>query len=210
MPEKTILKDAGQILPSNAIFKYKDYDSYACFSTLFRYKLLFEKGSYWVDTDTICLKPFKAKSEYVFSSEYIQSSEIRNVSRTKRANVGIMKAPPGSDIMEHCYKKSSAADKETLKWGENGPLLVEAAIQEFHLQEYVTHPYSFCPINWWEAQNSISSSFLINIKEKTKILIGKSQAVHLWNEIWRRNNIDKNATFPTNCIYEQLKKRYLK
>jgi len=34
-------------------------------------------------------------------------------------------------------------------------------------------------------------------------------AIHLWNEIWRRGNLNKNATYHPGSIYEKLKKKYL-
>jgi hypothetical protein len=34
-------------------------------------------------------------------------------------------------------------------------------------------------------------------------------AVHLWNEMWRRNQRDKDETYDPGCLYEQLKRRYL-
>ena len=58
VPEGTVIKDANEIVPSDMIFKYKEHNSYAGFSNIFRYKLLFDKGGYWVDTDNVCLKPF--------------------------------------------------------------------------------------------------------------------------------------------------------
>jgi hypothetical protein len=69
IPNGTTIKDANKILPSSKIFKYKNHDSYAGFANLFRYKLLLERGSYWVDTDIICLKPFQDKTEYVFAGQ---------------------------------------------------------------------------------------------------------------------------------------------
>ena len=69
LPEGTILRDANEIVSSEKIFKYRDYDSYAGFSNHFRYKLLLQNGGWWADLDLICLKPFDFKTGYVFSSE---------------------------------------------------------------------------------------------------------------------------------------------
>ena len=37
-----------------------------------------------------------------------------------------------------------------------------------------------------------------------------THAIHLWNELWRRSNQDKDARYPAGCLYEQLKERYLR
>ncbi|MCF8323269.1 MAG: hypothetical protein K9I26_09045, partial [Flavobacterium sp.] len=64
VPDDTIIKDANRIIPSDKIFKYRK-GSYAGFADWFRYKLLFEKGGFWVDTDVICMKPFLFDSNII-------------------------------------------------------------------------------------------------------------------------------------------------
>jgi len=40
--------------------------------------------------------------------------------------------------------------------------------------------------------------------------IGEStRAIHLWNELWRRDGRDKNGIYPPDCLYQRLKQRYL-
>jgi hypothetical protein len=36
-----------------------------------------------------------------------------------------------------------------------------------------------------------------------------AHAIQLWNELWRQSGVDKNVRFPTGCLYERLKERYL-
>ena len=36
----------------------------------------------------------------------------------------------------------------------------------------------------------------------------ENYAVHLYNEVWRRNGCNKNAIYEQGCLYEQLKQRY--
>src|SRR4051812_10885773 len=53
VPAGVTLQDAGQILPKSLIFRNqlgKGKGSVAAFSDLFRYKLLLERGGWWVDT----------------------------------------------------------------------------------------------------------------------------------------------------------------
>jgi len=65
VPKGTTILDANTIIPKSKIFRYAN-GSVACFADYFRYKLLFDKGNWWVDTDVICLKPFNFKEKYVF------------------------------------------------------------------------------------------------------------------------------------------------
>ncbi len=199
VPAGVTIKDASTILSPDKIFKYKDHDNYAGFANLFRYKLILEKGNYWVDTDMICLKPFDHTTDYVFSSERSKHP----TSDTKiQVNTGVIEAPIGSAIMVYCYSESARKDHDTLKWGETGPLLLMKAVKKFDMGRYVANPEAFCPVNWWDWNQVLERS------PDMKVLAG-SQAVHLWNEMWRRHEVDKSGTFDESCLYEQLKKVYL-
>jgi hypothetical protein len=201
IPNGTTIKDANKILPSSKIFKYKNHDSYAGFANLFRYKLLLERGSYWVDTDIICLKPFQDKTEYVFAGQRKQKKGFFQFKRETIVNNCLIKAPAGSAIMDYCFSESDGKDPEKLAWGETGPVLLTPAVKKFDLWGYVEKPEIFCSIDWWNWRQFIN-------KSPDEKALRHSQAVHLWNEMWRRDNIDKSDAFPEECIYEQLKKRY--
>lgn len=195
IPEGAVKKDAHPIIPADKIFKYKDRDSYAGFANLFRYKLLLEKGNYWVDTDIICLKPFSHKAEHIFASE-----------RSSKENTGaascVIKAPGGSPVIEYCYCESANKNNELLQWGQTGPRLVTEALTKFDMWHYLADPEEFCPIDYWEWRK------FLNEPADENALAG-SQAVHLWNEMWRINKVDKSGDFTENCLYEQLKATYL-
>src|SRR6187549_2184730 len=68
-PEGAVVIDAATILPAESIFYYQHgfgQGSVSAFSNLFRYKLICERGGWWVDTDVVCLKPFEFDVPYVF------------------------------------------------------------------------------------------------------------------------------------------------
>ena len=71
-----------------------------------------------------------------------------------------------------------------------------------NLEKYVLPVDTFCSINWWDAHNAVNPNYNING-------IFSKPAIHLWNEVWRRRNIDKNGTFHTDSLYEKLKRKYL-
>ena len=92
VPEGCVIKDANKIL-SQKDWNYKEFPRLALFADFFRYKLLLEKGGWWVDTDTICMRPFTFPQEYVFSSEAQRDGGIH-------INNGNIKAPVGSPIIQ--------------------------------------------------------------------------------------------------------------
>jgi mannosyltransferase OCH1-like enzyme len=195
IPPGTTIKDGDKILPSSSIFQYKQRPSYAGFANFFRYKLLLEYGGWWADTDTICLKPFEFPDEYVFSTEIIgQGVEV--------ITSGIIKAPVGSQVMAYTWGVCQTKDPEQLVWGETGPRLMAEAVRNFSLEKYKKPYRVFCPLSYTQWHRVLEPDFDDTFDETT-------YAIHLWNEMWRNAGQDKNAQYHTDCLYEQLKRRYL-
>jgi Alpha 1,4-glycosyltransferase conserved region/Glycosyltransferase sugar-binding region containing DXD motif len=208
IPEGAVLKDAGRIIPPDKIFKNKDRDIYAGFSDLFRYKMLLENGNYWSDMDVICLRPFKYRTDYVFASSRVFKSP-GNSGETSDVASCVIRVPPGSDVMYYCYEVSKNKNPHELEWGDIGPRLLRIAVKKFNMEEYMVGTEAFCPIDWNQWQRFISRSPMAAWIEMAKMALFRTRAVHLWNEMWRLDGTDKNASFPKNCIYERLKRRYL-
>ena len=147
IPKGTIVKDGNEILPESEIFYYTadpvHKGSVSSFSNWVRYKLLFDKGGWWVDTDNICLKPFNFSSEYVFSSEWENEDRVNN-----RINAAPIKVPKGSDVMKYCWERTQEIGKDNLKWGQIGPKLVRESVEKHNLTDYVRNGDTFCPVNW--------------------------------------------------------------
>ena len=208
VPEGVVLKDASNIIPRDKIFKNKDRDIYAGFSDFFRYKLLFEKGNYWCDMDVVCLRPFEIRSDYVFANSKILKS-ANNLNETSGVTSCVIKVPPESEIMNYCHEVSKNKNPQELEWGDIGPRLLRIAVKKFNFEKYVARVETFCPVDWSHWQRFLSRSPLVIWTEMAKMALFRTKGVHLWNEMWRLDGVDKNAVFPESCIYEQLKRRYL-
>lgn len=195
IPAGTVVMDANEILPSSSIFQYKSRPSYAGFSNFFRYKLLLERGGWWADSDTICLKPFDFPDEYVFSAEI--NHRGRDV-----VNSSLIKAPAGSDVMQYAWQCCQAKNPARLIWGETGPRLMAKVVKKFRLERYKTTYLTFCPVDYEEWQKLLQPGLDLLFDERT-------YAVHLWNEMWRLAGQDKNAQYHPGCLYEKLKRNYL-
>ena len=194
IPAGTVVKDANEILPASRIFQYKHQASYSGFSNFFRYKLLLERGGWWSDTDNICLKPFDFPEDYVFATEVCDGLEV--------VTSGIIKAPVGSEAMGHAWEVCQTKNPEQLIWGETGPKLTGETVRRYSLEQYVKSHDVFSPLGYSEWHRVLEP-------ETEELLIVNSHAIHLWNEMWRAASQDKNARYPKNCLYEQLKQRYL-
>ena len=195
VPARAVIKDANEILPASRIFQYKHQASYAGFANFFRYKLLLERGGWWVDTDVICLKPFDFEEEYVFASELDGETEV--------IASGVIRVPAGSDVMTYAWQMCDKKDPQQLKWGETGPRLMTEAVKRFSLERYKKPYRYFSPVGYFDWRRVLDP-------DAEGLLYEDSYAVHLWNEMWRAASQDKNATYDPNCLYEQLKTSYTK
>lgn len=194
VPAGTVIRDANEILTASRIFQYKHQASYAGFANFFRYKLLLERGGWWVDTDVICVKPFDFAEEHVFASEIDKGWDV--------IASGIIKAPAGSSVMAYAWEVCDRKDPEQLMWGETGPKLMTEAVRKLSMEHY-TKPYRiFCPLVFSEWHRILEPDADGLLQEDT-------YSIHLWNEMWRVAGQDKNATYDPNCLYERLKRKYL-
>ena len=186
VPEGTTLKDAEEIVPQSEIAKFQNLSN---FSDYFRFTLLYKRGGWWTDTDSICLKPFDFPEEYVFA----------NLTRDT-VSPGVIKAPAGSPIMAWCIEEQKKINWKTCQWPDLGPYLLFRAVAHFKMQQFCHKQDTFIPV-------VTIRGFVSVIPERT--FGAETHAIHLLNEQWRYFKQDKDAPYPPTSIYEQLKRRYL-
>jgi hypothetical protein len=216
LPEGVTIGDANKIVPEKNIFAYKNgwgKGSYAGFADLFRFELLNKMGNWWVDTDVICLKPFKFDNELVICSSFEGKWGIC-------PNSCIIKASAGHKMTTYILDYIYSIDYNNIEFGDIGPLLVQKTVNELGLEPYVV-PYGyFNPISWSNVGDlvldkiSIKNRFketlrpLLKPKTMDGRTIGKdAYAIHLWNEVWRQSGFGKNDTYASNSIFEKLKRK---
>jgi len=180
LPPDVIRKDANLIIPERDIFYKKHLDPIAGvgeksigapFSDLFRYKLLYEQGGWWIDMDVTCLKPLDISEPYFFRDHLILDV-IGNV----------MKCPKGSELMKRTYYEvKEKCDENTVDW------LLPNKILNKHIHELGLMKYKQADVSnrdeWDETKRYIRG----NIKIPENWLV-----IHWTNEEFRMNRIDKN------------------
>ena len=198
VPKGAIVYDASEILPSESVFSYKDgfgKGSYSAFSNQFRYRLIFEKGGWWVDTDVVCLRHFDFDDEFVFAMEH----ENHDTAVTASC---VLKSPPRSEYLSYCLQVCEAKDKATLRWNEIGPCLLDEAVKRFDLTGHRVPVHVFNPVNWFEFSELLKPGFDMS-------RLTDSYAVHLWNQMWTNHNVDPDDDAHPESLYALLRKRYL-
>lgn len=196
VPEGVIIKNANEIIPESEIFTFtlgRHNKSLSMFSDLFRYRLLYLTGGWWSDLDMICLKPYDFDQDYVFAQEKHRDGRIN-------VNGSVIKAPISAPIMSYCYdyaKEQSKSD-QNMKWAATGPILLDKAVGEFQLTDFVVPINFFTPIGYYEIQK-----FFTELKPDPV-----TYSIHLYNEIWGMYHISKRGIYPKNSLFESLKKQY--
>jgi hypothetical protein len=192
VPQGTTLRDANEILPRERIFRYREHDTVSGFSNYFRYRMLLEKGGWWVDTDVVCLRPFDFESDHVFASEPTRDG------RTPASCV--IRAPRGSAAMQLAWERCDARDTSSIGWGETGPRLVKEIIRDCALEDFVQPPEVFCPVPFFAWRTIVDGA--------PPRFNGTTRAVHLWNDMWRRAGTSKNVV-PPGTLYAELMEQVL-
>ncbi len=222
VPEGTVLKDANEIFNEDKVFFYGPQagvgtGSVAVFANYFRYKLLALKGNWWVDTDIVCLKPFRFPEELI--AGYGGQGTLAN---------GVIKSPKGSKLMtflaDYAERPFTTAlpwenwkgrclrflmglkrgfDPGAIPWGTTGPRGFTTAVEHLEVQGAWKPKITFHPIEWREAIQLFGSSEKWSLEQ-----FKSSHGIHLCNEVLRRNKIDKFSPFPEDSVVGQLMKQY--
>ena len=210
IPEGVIVKNGNDIVPESDIFRYKN-GSLSAFSNYFRFNLLHKKGGYWVDADVLCVKPFKFDQEIIFVSEPIGRNFQSQVPTSC-----IIKLPENTDItreaieMQKEHKKMIISGE--LEWG-SGPKTINHIINKFNLQKHVLNWQKVCTCDYQSVlsliePNSIVRNYFPNIIDTYENIKDEMFCIHLWNEGWRNQGMNKNSTFNCDSIYEVFKKKH--
>jgi hypothetical protein len=186
-----VVKDAREIVPKRRSVFRDSHGSFAGFSDLFRYRLLLDRGGWWIDLDMICLRPFDLPGEYVFATE-----------PDGTVTGAVMRVPAGAGPMQYAYERSIGLGRRRRQWGAIGPRLLAETVDVCGLRRYAVGQDVFVPVDWpdWE-------SYLDPVR--TWQLDPNTRAVHLWNSMWAKRGRDTDATYDPGCLYEVPKRRYL-
>ncbi|MBI4647898.1 MAG: hypothetical protein HY738_15235, partial [Bacteroidia bacterium] len=191
LPEHVIKRDANIVIPANQMFFYRKSSnfghgkgSFAGFSDIFRYKLLYEYGGWWTDMDICCLKPLQIIQPYVFFYFFIL-----------HAVGNLMKCPKGAEIMKRCYESAiMEINEDNRDWLKPVRILNEQ-IRTFNLTDFIIEISN--PDAWRFVRKMLFSK--ITIHENW-------MALHFINTDWIRYGIDKERFLSNSTVFGLMKK----
>ena len=206
LPAGALLENAAHIVPEKEIFTNPGaigHGGLSIFANFFRYRLLLARGGIWAECDLVCIKPFgfAQTMAHFFGSERMINPSDASVNPAVWIQNCIIQAPPGSPIIARALRIAEQADLLNGPWGSTGPRAVHAAVEELNAMNFVMSPDVFCPFGWWQVPEFITPAI--------RLIPETAHAIHLYNEIWRRNFIDKDARYDPLSLYERLKRQYL-
>lgn len=206
VPPNTIKKNANDIICHSDIFKYSG--SYATFSDLFRYKVLYEYGGTWVDLDMVCIKPLIINSDFYFASERtIQKGPYRNRTKVEVATNAILKATPKSEFYKELYNKcwNACQTKIPKLHGRESKIIflhfLKLQIEDYDWYDYIAPSIHHCPVDFWNVKEIFIDTSTTGFPSKygnsaytREDILKNCITIHLYRSIIRKRNIDINAS----------------
>jgi hypothetical protein len=195
VPPGVTVCDASEIFSEKEFFVYSEepgQGSPSAFSNIFRYKLLVEKGGWWVDTDVVCL-----------SAEFPAYKRFFAFQDATIVNGAVLYFQPYDQIMIRCLEEALVLGKK-VRWGESGPFLLTRVLSELGALHLAQEAQICYPLLYTEALDALRPQMLLPTSER---LTG-SLFLHLWNEIIRRHGISKKALPPKGSLLRLLIDQY--
>ena len=199
VPPGVVVRDARQVLPHARLFTYRTgaaIGSVSAFSNLFRYKLLLEKGGWWIDVDVLCLRPALPSQKLVFGWE-----------NDRALGTAVLKFPRGHWLAEKLYLTTEAIIQDrgkSLQWGEIGPGLLTHFVKKYDLFDAASPSALFYPIGYHE----IDLLLCPEQREKVQQRAEQSVFLHLWQEMFRRAGIDPRSPPPVGSYLAAMFARH--
>jgi len=194
VPEGATIKDGNEILPHGELTGGVTQEP-GVLSDYFRYALLNKKGGWWVDMDTVCLRPFDFPNEIVFC---------------KWANSGY--AFPSSPLrFPACHPLVNALQnliqqnlriKGIKRTRVGGPSVFTEQVYKANLQHLAVPSMRFF------LPHENAAAYFNDAYRDGLHFPANTHALHIYNSVLVRRGVDKNAQFAPESLFEQLKARH--
>ncbi len=167
--------------------------SIAVFADMFRYRMIRETGSCWVDTDLVCL----ARPTFL-GEPYIYCRQADAVS-TLLVNNAVLRLPPSDPALEELVATAEGVIDIDQKWGAIGPFLLTPVLERHGLYDKALDPHVCYPIEpeqFWKP-------FLPSWRDRVEQAVEGATMLHLWTEAIRRNDYDLSLCPPAGSFLHE-------
>ena len=215
------LMDGADILPRAAIFHHRKF-GVVYFSDHFRWELLRQRGGWWMDMDTVCVRPLDFAAEVVFAGS----------DKWGRVLNGMLKFPRAhflTEAMAQCYADINCIQpwdgakamfhklrRRLMFWRDSrlhvtardagGLIGFMSAVRHYRLQKYMQ------PLTVFDISHNPQDCVIFG-RERRDVddILSAAPDVrcfHLSGTGFRRAGLSKDDKLPANSLYEILKRRY--
>ncbi len=195
VPAGVRVRDAAELIPESEVFTYQQgfgKGSPSAFSNLFRYKLLIEKGGWWVDTDVVCLtKQIPAVTEFF---AYEDATWV---------NGAIIFFGRNHPIMLECWDEATKLGR-AVEWGQTGPRLLTHILKERYCIDRALPPAVCYPIHYTQAADFLRPAATAALASQ----IEPALFLHLWNARLMFDGLRKTFLPPKGSLLRQLVERH--
>ncbi|HEV8015050.1 MAG TPA: hypothetical protein VGP48_05935 [Stellaceae bacterium] len=150
--------------------------SVGAFSDLFRYRLLFERGGMWTDTDVINFRKFDPDGQKFVATEISDAGLVS-------LNGAMMAAPAGDAFVRRAYERAAALLKsDKMFFTRIGPYLLAELVAEMGTDSVELMPPGFLsPVSWMNTGSLLQPYQTVMARPK----IRDAANLHVYTEMWR-------------------------
>jgi hypothetical protein len=134
------------------------------------------------------------------------------------ANGFAMRFSTKHDVLRRCLDALPPEKLPEMNISQTGPLLLHRMLGPEGVSAHAQAPEVFAPVPWnanWQLMRTARQRFSWGeLKQRIRRphlsmrFTPRTVAVHLWNEMWKKDGLDKNAKYHPTCLYEKLQARY--
>lgn len=200
VPPGIDLADARQICSDTSLVARYIVDGkveFSKFSNLFRYLLIQQTGSCWVDCDFLCLRrPDFQNGDMAFG--YQQAKD-----HPAAINGAVLKLPREHAVLTDLIEHARGVVDLDQHWGVIGPRLITPKFNEAGLSNFASEPVDYYPIphaNFWKL-------LLPEERENVELAARSSKLLHLWHHMFEVAGYNKELAPPKGSYLHQALER---
>jgi hypothetical protein len=191
LPRGVETADAREVLPRDRLFLFEG--SPAPFADIFRYKLLFEDGGWWVDSDVLCRKADVPACDYYWAEQ--EPGDLNNA---------ILKFPRHDPLCARLLQLGQQRAGRLTRWGQTGPAVVSEVLPKSPPAGHAGSTEDAYPIHWLQTHFFWVPGLASAVEARTR----GSTFVHFWHSQFARMGMNLNAPPPKGSYLDALYASY--
>lgn len=176
-------------------------DDHVALSSLFRYRVLAEKGGVWADMDVVALDGAKLPDAPAIASEKRRPFRHGEATATGESLTQVTNCfmaagePESSNLWSRAADAVEALPFQSRSWEAIGPhLLTKLMLADRNHGVTILPPETVDPVAWWNVP-----AYFLEARDPPP-----SPFMHMYQSIWTKRGVDPNAAFPADSLAGRL------